>query len=303
MSRARRRRLAVTLSAAVCLLVGGVFWAPGPASSPGDRAHPPELSAWAAGAAAMWLVAEGDVAAPRATGSRAAGPAADGLADGARRAGGTGRPGAAGTGAAGAARDSGGRAAAPGAPGARPPAGERPGGAARGPARATRPLVPRAPISRARPSTVTIPALRLDAPVVGLGLDRHGRLTTPAVDAPRVAGWYERGPSPGERGTAIIVGHRDTRRGPAVFLELPTLRRGDLIEVARHDGRTAVFTVDAVRAYPRSDFPDHAVYGDAGRPELRLLTCGGPFEPGRGYRSNVVVFAHLYDVRDAARAR
>ncbi|MFF5717499.1 class F sortase [Streptomyces buecherae] len=300
MSRARRRRLAVTLSTAVCLLVGGVFWALGPASSPGDRSRPPELSAWAAGAAAMWLVTEGgDVTAPRTGGPpAAAGPGADGRADGARRAGGTRRPGV-----AGAARDTGGRAAAPGAPGARPPAGKRPEGTASAPARATRPLVPRAPIARARPSTVAIPALRLDAPVVGLGLDRHGRLTTPPADAPRVAGWYERGPSPGERGTAVIVGHRDTRRGPAVFLELPTLRRGDLIEVARRDGRTAVFTVDAVRTYPRSDFPDRTVYGDAGRPELRLLTCGGPFEPGRGYRSNVVVFAHLYDVRDAARAR
>ncbi|WP_254393348.1 class F sortase [Streptomyces buecherae] len=299
MSRARRRRLAVTLSTAVCLLGGGVFWALGPATSPGDRSRPPEPSAWAAGAAAMRLVAEGDVSAPRTGGSRAAaGTGADGRADDARRAGGTGRPGA-----AGAARDTEGRAAAPGAPGARPPAGKRPGGTASGPARATRPLVPRAPIARARPSTVAIPALRLDAPVVGLGLDRHGRLTTPTVNAPRVAGWYERGPSPGERGTAIIVGHRDTRRGPAVFLELPALRRGDLIEVARHDGRTAVFTVDAVRTYPRSAFPDRTVYGDAGRPELRLLTCGGPFEPGRGYRSNVVVFAHLYDVRDAARAR
>ncbi len=201
----------------------------------------------------MWLVAEGNAAAPRTGGSRvAAGPAADGRTDGAGRAGGTGRPGAAGASAAGAARDSGGRAAPPGAPGARPPAGERPSGPASGPARATRPLVPRAPIARARPRTVAIPALRLDAPVVGLGLDRHGRLMTPAANAPRVADWYERGPSPGERGTAIIVGHRDTRRGPAVFLELPTLHRGDLVEVARHDGRTAVFTVDAVRAYPRA---------------------------------------------------
>ncbi|MFE6885959.1 class F sortase, partial [Streptomyces sp. NPDC057702] len=182
-------------------------------------------------------------------------------------------------------------------------AAKGPAGRVPGAPRATRPLVPRAPVPRARPGRLAIPTLRVDAPLVGLGLDRRGRLTTPAMNTPGVAGWYERGPSPGERGTAVIVGHRDTRRGPAVFLELPALRRGDLVDVARHDGRTAVFAVDAVRTYPRSRFPDREVYGDQGRPELRLLTCGGAFEPGRGYRSNIVVFAHLHDVRDTPRPR
>ncbi|MFT2017226.1 class F sortase, partial [Streptomyces sp. 796.1] len=167
----------------------------------------------------------------------------------------------------------------------------------RDPAVAAGPLVPRAPIARSRPLRLAIPRLHLSAPLEGVRLDRRGRLTMPPTARPRVAGWYERGPSPGERGAAVIVGHRDTRTGPALFLELPSLRRGDLLTITRHDGKRAVFRVDAVRTYPRSHFPDREVYGDPGRPELRLLTCGGAFEPGRGYRANVVVFAHLHDVR------
>ncbi|MER0245768.1 class F sortase [Streptomyces sp. HSW2009] len=167
----------------------------------------------------------------------------------------------------------------------------------RNPAADTGPLVPRAPIARSRPLRLAIPRLHLSAPLEGVGLDRRGRLTMPPMARPRVAGWYERGPSPGERGAAVIVGHRDPRTGPALFLELPSLRRGDLLTITRHDGKRAVFRVDAVRTYPRSRFPDREVYGDPGRPELRLLTCGGAFDPGRGYRANVVVFAHLHDVR------
>jgi hypothetical protein len=35
-----------------------------------------------------------------------------------------------------------------------------------------------------------------------------------------------------------------------------------------------------------------AVYGPAAGPQLRLITCGGPFDPAiRSYLSNVVVYA------------
>ncbi|MFD0345935.1 sortase domain-bontaining protein [Kitasatospora aburaviensis] len=67
---------------------------------------------------------------------------------------------------------------------------------------------------------------------------------------------------PGERGNAVAIGHADNRTGPAVFYRLGLLRPGDTVEVLRKDRRTAVFTVDGVRVYPKKDFPDAAVYGD-----------------------------------------
>ncbi|MFH8930464.1 class F sortase [Streptomyces pristinaespiralis] len=144
---------------------------------------------------------------------------------------------------------------------------------------------------------LAIPAIMIESPVMGLGLDGKGRLTAPPVDNPRLVGWYEKGPAPGEKGTALVVGHRDTKTGPAIFLNLNALKPGDKVNIARADRRTAVFTVDKVRTYTKEAFPDAEVYGHTGRPELRLLTCGGSFDKKTGYSANVVVFAHLTDVR------
>ncbi|GAA3005344.1 class F sortase [Streptomyces fulvorobeus] len=157
-----------------------------------------------------------------------------------------------------------------------------------------------APLVPSRPLKVTIPAIFIEAPVTGLGLDAKGRLKAPPLSKPKLTGWYERGPSPGEDGTALLVGHRDTRTGPAIFLNLNALRRGDKVNVVRADRRTAVFTVDAVKTYTKDKFPDDKVYGETGRPELRLLTCGGRFDAKAGYSANVVVFAHLTALGKAA---
>ncbi len=78
-----------------------------------------------------------------------------------------------------------------------------------------------------------------------------------------------------------------------MFYRLGLLRPGDRIEVVRHDRRTAVFTIDSVRTYPKKDFPDDTVYAPTPRPELRVIPCGGHYDRRSGYQSNVVVFSHL----------
>jgi sortase (surface protein transpeptidase) len=128
---------------------------------------------------------------------------------------------------------------------------------------------------------------------MGLGLTPTGSLDVPPARPSNLAGWYEAGTTPGERGTSIVAGHVDNAEGPAVFYRLGALRRGATIEVDRRDGSVAVFTVDAVEAYDARDFPDEKVYGAARRPELRVITCGGGYSRATGYRGNVVVFAHL----------
>ncbi|MER6342869.1 class F sortase [Streptomyces sp. NPDC001595] len=158
--------------------------------------------------------------------------------------------------------------------------------------RSAAPALPPSP-----PDRVRIPAIRVDAPLTGLGLTPAGSLDVPPPEKKNLAGWYEAGTTPGERGTAIVAGHVDNADGPAVFYGLGALKRGGTIEVDRRDGSVAVFTVDAVEVYQARDFPDEKVYGAARRPELRVITCGGGFSPGTGYQANVVVFAHLTGVR------
>ncbi|MDG9718106.1 class F sortase [Streptomyces sp. DH24] len=188
------------------------------------------------------------------------------------------------------------RTAAPAAP---PGAGPKPPAAPS--ARPRPPAAPR-PLPPSRATRLWVPHIGVDAPVMGLELDAQRRMTAPPDDDPNLVGWYEGGPTPGENGTAVAVGHLDTMKGPAVFAGLGELTPGRRIEVRRADERTAVYTVDAVKSYEKDDFPDEEVYGHRGRPELRLITCGGTYDRREGYSGNVVVFAHLTQVRDPGRA-
>ncbi|MFI6374796.1 class F sortase [Streptomyces sp. NPDC050546] len=164
----------------------------------------------------------------------------------------------------------------------------RAGQAGRAGERHAAPALPPSP-----PDRIRIPAIRVNAPLTGLGLTKTGSLDAPPATRGNLAGWYEAGTTPGERGTAIVAGHVDNADGPAVFYGLGALTKGSTIEVDRRDGTVAVFTVDAVEAYAAKDFPDERVYGPARRPELRVITCGGGYSRAAGYQGNVVVFAHL----------
>ncbi|MEU9451420.1 class F sortase [Streptomyces sp. NPDC048277] len=152
----------------------------------------------------------------------------------------------------------------------------------------------RAPaLSPSPPTRIRIPAIHVNAPLMGLALTPAGSLDVPPAAEKNLAGWYEAGTTPGETGTAIVAGHVDNTEGPAVFYALGALKRGAAIEVDRRDKSVAVFSVDAVEVYQARNFPDAKVYGAAKRPELRVITCGGGYSRTTGYQGNVVVFAHL----------
>ncbi len=152
------------------------------------------------------------------------------------------------------------------------------------------------PLSRSEPQRLRIPAISVDAPLTGLGLDAGGHLKEPPVDNDNLVAWYKDGATPGQTGTAILYGHVDIRKGTAVFWNLGKLKKGQPVQVQRDDGKVARFTVDAIEVYPKNKIPDSKVYGTANRPELRLITCGGSYSRSTGYESNVVVFAHLTGV-------
>ncbi|MFE9886729.1 class F sortase [Streptomyces scopuliridis] len=150
-----------------------------------------------------------------------------------------------------------------------------------------------APLKPSFPVRLSIPEIKVNAQVLGLGLGRDGSLDVPPSGIRNIAGWYKDGATPGAKGTAIVAGHVDNAQGPAVFYELGTLKKGHHIEVTRADGRTAVFTVDALEVYDNAEFPDRKVYGATDRAELRVITCGGGFSKKGGYQGNVVAYAHL----------
>ena len=142
-----------------------------------------------------------------------------------------------------------------------------------------------------RPTGLLAPSAGLAASdLVDLRIDYRGRLQVP-TDYGRV-GWYVDSAVPGEPGPTVLVGHVDTRRGPAVFAGVDRVRPGDLVDVPRSDGRTAHFAVDEVSYYPKDEVPTERVYGPSPAPALRLVTCGGAFDSATlSYVDNVVVFA------------
>ena len=154
-----------------------------------------------------------------------------------------------------------------------------------------------APLGPSAPVRIRIPRIGVDAPMMRLGLGADGSLDVPPAGNSNIAGWFKDGTPPGARGTAIVAGHVDNAQGPAVFYALGSLTKGAEVEIVREDGRTAVFSVDAVEVYESENFPDERVYGPAKYAALRLITCGGGFSRETGYRGNVVVYAHLTHVR------
>jgi sortase (surface protein transpeptidase) len=123
-----------------------------------------------------------------------------------------------------------------------------------------------------------------------LGLAGDGTVQVPRDS--RDAGWYDLGPTPGDVGPAVVLGHLDWYNGPAVFARLATLRAGDQVFVDRADGSQARFLVDRLATFSVDSFPTEQVYGATPDPTLRLITCGGTFSRSQNrYLSNVVVFA------------
>lgn len=149
-----------------------------------------------------------------------------------------------------------------------------------------------------RPVGISSQPIDLAAPVHNVGIAADGSIAVPDAARAQEAGWYDQGPTPGQYGPAVIVGHVDTNTGPAVFHQLRELRAGDPVEVSRQDGSVAVFEVNSVERFDKERLPVDEVYGDFSRPNLRLITCGGRWIGGEtGYADNVVVFATLVRAR------
>ncbi|MFJ6940348.1 sortase domain-bontaining protein [Streptomyces sp. NPDC101132] len=118
------------------------------------------------------------------------------------------------------------------------------------------------------PLRLRIPALRIDAAVGSAGPAHRRGLS-----------WDDAGPTPGERGSALILGHTGTAALPGSFHRLAALRPGDRVHAVRADGSTATFTVEWVGGAARA--VGTAVRSRTGPERARLRARGGT-GAGRG---------------------
>ena len=150
---------------------------------------------------------------------------------------------------------------------------------------------PRGPafLARSRPVHLWIPALNVSASVIVLGLNPDGSVQVPPNTVE--TGWYKYGPTPGQRGSSVILGHVDSYRGVGVFFYLRNLRPGNLVRVELADRHFVNFSVIGLREYTKGQFPEKVVYGYRSYAGLQLVTCGGVFDHSTGhYLSNIVVY-------------
>ena len=184
----------------------------------------------------------------------------------------------------------------------------RPGGGTRlTPARPSRPVAaPKAPANARleRGFRVIVPSIGTDAPVVPEGA------TGPdggALDVPtdvHVVGWWDgiwKSPSgtvrekvaaPGQSGVALLAGHVDSAvQGHGVFYRLAKARPGAEVTVIDAHQKVTHWKVTRIQTVAKSALPA-ALFVDKGKPQLALVSCGGPFDSATGhYLDNVIAWA------------
>jgi sortase (surface protein transpeptidase) len=151
-------------------------------------------------------------------------------------------------------------------------------------------------LGRSEPVRLIIPSIGLNSTFVSpLSIASDGTVTVP--DNYSEVGWYGAGASPGEVGSAVILGHVDSIAGPAVFYDLKKLKPNDEIVIIRADGSVVKFLVEFFENYSQDKFPAELVYGYSQEPVLRLVTCSGYFSHvTQRYSHNLVVYANLKSI-------
>jgi hypothetical protein len=147
-------------------------------------------------------------------------------------------------------------------------------------------------VKRSTPVHLSIPAIGVSVKLTELGLEKNGSVQLPS--SYYVPGWYKDGPAPGQIGSAVILGHVDSKAGPGVFYRLNDLRVGNRMTVTLKDKKKVTFKVIGLRQYTKATFPERLVYGPRSYSALQLVTCGGTFDSHTGhYLSNIVVFTKI----------
>lgn len=150
-------------------------------------------------------------------------------------------------------------------------------------------------IEAKKPIGIEIPSIKLNAPVVNVGVTQDNVMEVPHNAAE--VGWYSLGVKPGEKGGAILTGHYDTTTGrPAIFYNLRKLKPGDIIYLKMEDNQELLFQVDDVVSHPVKNFPTELIFGQFPGKQLIMITCDGVWNPlDKNYSKRLVVFATLWE--------
>jgi len=146
------------------------------------------------------------------------------------------------------------------------------------------------PTSIGPPISLTIPTINVHANIQNLGVTSGGDMEVPSniVDV----GWFKFGSRPGEKGSAVIVGHFDGENGKGIFANLNKLKKGDELYVEDSNGTSFVFVVRESHIYDPGYKEDVFSLNDS--VHLNLITCDGVWDKNKKrYNKRLVVFTDL----------
>jgi LPXTG-site transpeptidase (sortase) family protein len=141
------------------------------------------------------------------------------------------------------------------------------------------------------PARLEIPSINVDTAIEDVGVTSGGAMGVPSNTYD--VGWFDLGPRPGEKGSAVIAGHFDGKNGEVgVFKNLYKLKKGDKLYIKDDKGKTISFAVSKSRLYD----PGYAkeVFSISSSAHLNLITCDGVWNGiKKSYSKRLVVFADI----------
>ena len=152
-----------------------------------------------------------------------------------------------------------------------------------------RPGTPVAELETSSPTSIQIDSINVKASVTAVGVDEDFQFQVPRAEQ---VGWYKYSSVPGLEGSSVLAAHVDFNGEQGVFFNLSELKKGDTFSIEMDDGTSMNYrVVDNVR-YDKNSLPVDELFAKDGASTLRLVTCGGKFDPQtRSYTDNLVVTA------------
>ncbi len=149
--------------------------------------------------------------------------------------------------------------------------------------------------SEAPPARLIIDKIGVDAPIITLSVDENRIPEVPAEG--QTVAWYNFSSKPQHGSNVVFSGHVTWDRVPAVFWELDTVERGDLIRVKLEDETEFQYRVTRVRAVEWDDPEGVELIWPTPDEMITIVTCGGTWIPdasnpiGGNYTHRTVVRA------------
>lgn len=152
---------------------------------------------------------------------------------------------------------------------------------------------PQAPTAVDAPTAVRVPSVGLELGVVPVGVREDGQMDVP--DLVSELGWYRFGPAPGAAtGSAVLAAHVDSDIGAAPMASVLRASEGDPIEIATAAGAMLDYRITSIEQISKDELRLDALFARDGEHVVRLVTCGGEWDPAAGaYEDNIVVTAVL----------